>query len=93
MTEKQIGNSANISLGIPNRQQIQKIHRASLDILEKTGVRVQDTEACALLRKAGARVDGDRVRLKSALVARALKTTPRSIKIYTGIRFNGVEQI
>jgi len=37
-----------------------KVHEANLQILERTGVRLLDAEALAMLRHAGARVDGDR---------------------------------
>ena len=43
---------------------------------------VRDAAALALLRKAGARVEGERVRMKAGLVERALKTAPKSIQVY-----------
>ncbi len=38
------------------------MHAATIALLEHTGVEVQHDEALALLQKAGARVDGTRVR-------------------------------
>jgi trimethylamine--corrinoid protein Co-methyltransferase len=63
--------------------QIGKIHEASLDILERTGVQARDPEALALLKQAGARVEGERVRMKAGLVEGALAAAPRSISIYS----------
>ncbi|NIR00103.1 MAG: hypothetical protein GTN78_07850, partial [Gemmatimonadales bacterium] len=44
-------------------EQIQQIHFGSLEILERTGVEVRDARATELLRSAGARVAGERVRV------------------------------
>lgn len=57
------------------------LHAATVDILEQTGVEVQHDGALALLAKAGARVDGTRVRIPAALVDDALAAAPRSIPL------------
>ena len=62
--------------------QIAMIHQATLDILERTGVVVRDATALALLKQAGAGIDGERVRITVHLVESALQTAPRSISIY-----------
>jgi trimethylamine:corrinoid methyltransferase-like protein len=41
--------------------QIKQIHQASLTVLERTGLHVENEEALALYRQGGARVDGNRV--------------------------------
>ncbi len=82
MTTRMTASTAKIAMGLLDARQIHTIHQVSLDILTRTGVRVQDEEALALLKKAGARVDGDRVRLKAGLVERALRTAPKSIPVY-----------
>ncbi|MDP9137945.1 MAG: trimethylamine methyltransferase family protein, partial [Pseudomonadota bacterium] len=56
--------------------QIETIHRSALTILEEIGMQVLNTEAIDIYRKAGAIVDGDRVRIGRDLVAAALKTAP-----------------
>jgi len=56
--------------------QIRDIHLATLEILDRTGVAVQHKRATALLRKAGARVESDRVRIPQHLVKEALRTAP-----------------
>ena len=58
-----------------------ELHEATLEVLEQTGVEVQHDPALAMLRKAGAKVDGTRVRLPEALVTDALAAAPRSIPL------------
>ncbi len=63
--------------------QLQKIHLASLEVLERTGVDVGLPEAVELLGEAGADVrDPSRVKIPSYLVDEALRTTPHRITIY-----------
>ncbi len=58
---------------------IQRIHAASLVILERVGVSVEHEAARALYRQGGARVDGSRVYLSPQMVERALGTTPACV--------------
>jgi trimethylamine---corrinoid protein Co-methyltransferase len=55
-----------------------RVHRASLALLERTGVDVKHERARDLFAAAGAAVDGRRVRLPAALVANALAGAPRA---------------
>jgi trimethylamine--corrinoid protein Co-methyltransferase len=60
--------------------QLQEIHFASLEILERTGVRLHLQEAVDILKKAGARVfDDNRICIPSHLVEWALKTVPKRV--------------
>ena len=60
--------------------QIQEIHFASLEILERTGVRMHLQEAIDLLKIAGAHVsDGNLVRIPSHLTEKALVTAPKRV--------------
>ena len=62
--------------------QLQEIHAASLEILERTGVRLYLQEAVDLLKKAGAKVsDGNRVRVPSHLAGWALGTVPKRVTL------------
>lgn len=62
--------------------QIYRIHLASLEILERTGVRFFESEALELLRVAGADiVDQTLVRIPSYLVDEALRTVPNRIVV------------
>lgn len=61
-------------------QQCEKLHNASLEILERTGVRLFEPEAVKMLRKAGAFVaEGNRVRIPAGLVEKAFNTVPRRV--------------
>ena len=66
-----------------SREQCRKIHWASLEVLERTGIRLHDEEAIAILKKAGARVSGDnRLRIPSGLVEKAFSTVPINFTLY-----------
>jgi len=59
------------------------MHWASLEILERVGVRLHLEEAIHLLKKAGANVtDGNLVRVPSSLVEKALTTVPKQVVLY-----------
>lgn len=60
-----------------------KIHAASLEILERVGVRLELQEAADLMRKAGARIKKDgMVCVPPKLVERALQTAPKMVTLY-----------
>lgn len=59
--------------------QVQQIHNASLQILERTGVKVNDPQVLHLFQEIGADVEEDRVRLPSRLVEDAVDKAPSSI--------------
>lgn len=60
-------------------EQCEKIHCASLEILERTGAVLYDQPSIDLLKRAGAFVDGNRVRVPSALVEKAFTTVPKRV--------------
>jgi len=64
------------------QQECEKIHVATLEILERTGVDVHDEKAREILAKAGAKVDGIRVRVPEHLVNWALETAPKRMTLY-----------
>ena len=64
-------------------EQVQKIHAASLEILECIGVRLHLQKAIDLLKKAGAKVsDGNLVHIPLRLVEKALSTVPKEVTLY-----------
>ena len=64
-------------------EQCEKLHASSLEILERTGVRLLEPEAVELLRRAGADVsEGNRVRIPARLVQRAFETAPRLVVLH-----------
>ena len=63
-------------------EQVQKIHAASLEILERIGVRLHLQEAIDLLKKSGAQVsDGNLVHIPPKLIERALSTVPKEVTL------------
>jgi len=59
-----------------------RIHQATLEVLENTGVQVYGGEALGLLRQAGAGVEDTRVRIPAGLVERALAAAPSRIYVW-----------
>ena len=62
--------------------QCERLHEATLHVLERTGLIVDDEEALRLLAAAGADVDGTRVRIGPEMVERALAVAPREVTLY-----------
>lgn len=63
-------------------QQIAKIYQATLECLNRTGVNVHNAEARELLARAGARVEGIRVRIPPHILQDAIASNPRSFTIW-----------
>lgn len=59
--------------------QIEQIHRASLTVLERTGIHVEHETVLALYRQGGARVDGNRVYITPGMVEEALEKVPSKV--------------
>ncbi len=65
------------------KEQVNKVHRDALSILEKTGVIVDDPGARSVLKKAiGATHKDHCIRLPKELVQWAIASTPSSIQVY-----------
>ncbi len=62
--------------------QCEQLHEATLRVLSRTGLVMEEPEAQALMRKAGADVDGARVRIGADLVEWALSVVPKSVTLY-----------
>ena len=62
--------------------QLDRLHQATLEILEDIGIRFRESEALEIFRKAGALVDGDLVRIPSRRVEWALRTVPKRLLLY-----------
>jgi trimethylamine--corrinoid protein Co-methyltransferase len=58
------------------------IAAAAFELLECVGVKLTQPEARGLLREAGARIEGERVRMSADLVKQAIDSAPSSIAIY-----------
>ena len=70
-------------LKVLNGEQALAIHTAALEILEKTGFKMEHSGAMEMLANAGAKVsNGDWVKLPAYLVEEALRSAPRQIALY-----------
>lgn len=58
-----------------------EIYLAAQEVLERTGATYYDEEALGILKKAGCFVAGNRVRIPSYLVDRALATVPHRVTL------------
>ena len=66
-----------------SEEQCRKLHWASLELLERVGVRLYLQKAIDLLKKAGADVsDGNLVRVPSGMVEKAFTTAPGRVVLY-----------
>ena len=65
-----------------SQDQLEELFWGVLHLLEYTGLEVYHEEAREILKKAGAWVDGVRVRLPSWLVRRSLEMAPRSFTLF-----------
>lgn len=66
-------------LQVFSEAQLEEIHYASLEVLRRTGVRIQYPEALDLMREAGCQVDGERVHLPPGLVEWAIRSAPSQV--------------
>jgi trimethylamine--corrinoid protein Co-methyltransferase len=60
----------------------EKIHLASLEILERIGINIHDEKARNILVKGGAKADGLRVRIPEYMITNALSVTPKRLTLY-----------
>jgi len=68
---------------ILSQEQIQIVHESTLELLERTGVQVQCTEALEVLKQSGCDVSNPRqVKIPRKLVAKAIEAAPKSIQVY-----------
>ncbi|MGD8343668.1 MAG: trimethylamine methyltransferase family protein [Desulfobacterales bacterium] len=67
---------------ILTKTQIEKVHQTSLQILEQIGMDVGYPPALEVLKKGGAKVDGQRVFFPSRLVEAQIKKAPRRFMLY-----------
>ena len=61
--------------------EVDQIHKASLQILKETGVRILSDKVRGLLAENGAEISGDIVKIPSSLVAEALSRAPQKITL------------
>lgn len=71
-----------IQFKVLNEGQCSEIVHAAFRVLERTGCNVHHDVALKLLRDAGCRVDGNRVKIPTHLLEKAIRTAPSQITIY-----------
>jgi len=73
----------NIEFSVLNQEKKEKIHEASLQILENTGIKVTGERMRTALAEGGAIMcEGDLVKIPRAMVEKALSTVPHEVKLY-----------
>ncbi len=69
-------------LSLLSKDQIERIHCATLDVLERTGVVFQHDKALEILGSIGCSVEKNLVKIPSHLVEEAIRVTPSSVRVY-----------
>jgi len=85
--------SAGTQFRLLSSDQLSRIHRSALRVLETTGADVYDPESVRILADLGAHVSGDRVRIPAHLVDEAMRRAPSSFLVHSrsGKRARGIE--
>lgn len=71
-------------LNMFSQDELYEIHMATLEVMEKTGIKVHDEEAREYYRKAGCSVDDESmiVKFPNYVVEEGLKSVPRKLALY-----------
>jgi len=70
-----------LGLNIMTHDEFEEIHFASLEVLERVGVKVHEEEALELLKNAGAQVNGNLVRIPAWMIQDALASAPCRVAV------------
>lgn len=74
----------NISFSVLNQEKINRIHDASLTLMQKVGMKITGERALKLFKENGAEVDGDGlVKIPERMVVQALQSAPKELVLYT----------
>jgi trimethylamine--corrinoid protein Co-methyltransferase len=74
--------NSGVRFNMLSKEQLGELYQGVLHVLEYTGLEVHHEESRDILKKAGAWVDGLRVRIPSWLVKRSLEMAPRSFTLF-----------
>lgn len=66
------------------KENVEKIHKISMDILENVGVKFEDESILEVFKEHGARIDGDIVYIDHKLFEAAMQTVPSEFTIRSG---------
>lgn len=73
--------NAGIGIRMFTEEQCQEIHAATMEVLEHVGVDVHSERAIQVAKKAGAYVDGIRVRFPAGLVEKCIRSAPSRVTL------------
>ena len=68
------------------KDQVEQVHDASMQILQKVGIDFRYPPALEILKKGGAKVDGERVFFPAQLVEAQIKKAPAEFRLRCGHR-------
>lgn len=71
-----------IGMNVMTQEEKERLHAATMNILEGVGVEVYDEEALALLKNNGANVDGITAKIPAKMVEAAIKSSPGLVTVY-----------
>jgi len=72
--------SGGFSLNVFSDDELYEIHLATLEVLEKTGVFVEDQEALDIFKQHGVKVNGETVYFPGKMVESALEQCPATFR-------------
>ena len=70
------------AIEVVDPQTLERIHDASMDILETVGIEFRDPESLSVWRRAGGEVDKERVRIPRELLAQLLASIPERFVLH-----------
>jgi len=71
--------NSSLQFRVFSEEQCQELHSAALEILARVGVEMHSEKALAVAKKAGALVDGNRVRFPASLVEKCIRSAPSRV--------------
>ena len=77
-TSNYVTNST-VNFKVFTEQQCQELHSAALEILERVGVEMHSEKALEVAKKAGAYVEGNRVKFPASLVEKCIRSAPSRV--------------
>lgn len=83
MKERRFDPKMKPRLDVIKADQVEDVYMATMEVLEHTGVKITHPKALDILDGAGARIDGDRVRVPDWLVKDALNRAPSRVVLGT----------
>ena len=82
MIQTRSSEKRSLSFRVLSDDQIEEIKRAAFDVMSKVGYRIHHEGARKMLKKAGAGVKGEIVKVPEYVVSACLRTTPKGWTIY-----------